>query len=224
MTSESGSRLKVKRQAFKTAQEVFWAGDFGNKYIHRNKGVNLVASNVALLSQALQRTHGIRDCIEFGANIGLNLQALKLLYPRLQPYAIEINPTAAAALVNVVPSENIYPISILDFAPKRTYDLVLAMGILIHINPGYLGRVYEKLYRSCRRYLLICEYYNPTPTCVIYRGHKDVLFKRDFAGEILDKYGDLNLVDYGFVYHRDPNFPQDDVNWFVLEKRRRRTT
>jgi spore coat polysaccharide biosynthesis protein SpsF len=28
------------------------------------------------------------------------------------------------------------------------------------------------------------------------------------------------LVDYGFAYHRDPNFPQDDITWFLLEKRR----
>jgi spore coat polysaccharide biosynthesis protein SpsF len=26
------------------------------------------------------------------------------------------------------------------------------------------------------------------------------------------------LVDYGFAYHRDPAFPQDDITWFLLEK------
>ena len=26
------------------------------------------------------------------------------------------------------------------------------------------------------------------------------------------------LVDYGFVYHRDNCFPQDDINWFLFEK------
>jgi len=34
----------------------------------------------------------------------------------------------------------------------------------------------------------------------------------------LDKYPDLKLVDYGFSYHRDNNFKQDDVSWFLLEK------
>ena len=51
-----------------------------------------------------------------------------------------------------------------------------------------------------------------------YRGHEGKLFKRDFAGELLDKYPDLKLIDYGFVYHRDTNFPQDDCTWFLLEK------
>jgi spore coat polysaccharide biosynthesis protein SpsF len=69
------------------------------------------------------------------------------------------------------------------------------------------------------RYILVCEYYNPTPVSIDYRGHSDRLFKRDFAGEILDLYTDLTLRDYGFVYHRDTNFPLDDITWFLLEKK-----
>ena len=45
------------------------------------------------------------------------------------------------------------------------------------------------------------------------------LFKRDFAGEIMDRHPQLQLVDYGFAYRRDPNFPQDDITWFLMEKR-----
>ena len=51
-----------------------------------------------------------------------------------------------------------------------------------------------------------------------YRGHKDRLFKRDFAGEFLKKYSDTKLIDYGFLYHLDSNFPQDDETWFLIEK------
>jgi spore coat polysaccharide biosynthesis protein SpsF len=54
---------------------------------------------------------------------------------------------------------------------------------------------------------------------VSYRGHADRLFKRDFAGEMMDMYPDLFLVDYGFAYRRDPSFPQDDISWFLMEKR-----
>ena len=42
---------------------------------------------------------------------------------------------------------------------------------------------------------------------------------RDFAGEIMDRHPQLQLVDYGFAYRRDPNFPQDDITWFLMEKR-----
>lgn len=213
---------RSKRSTFKTAQEKFWAGEFGASYIDRNNDAKLIASNIALFSRALRRARAIADCIEFGANIGLNLHALNCLYPGLTPHAIEINAEATRALQAAVPRENIHLMSILDFAPKRTYDLALAKGVLIHINPDYLCQVYENLYRSCGRYLLLCEYYNPKPTSVVYRGHQDRLFKRDFAGEMLDLYPDMSLLDYGFVYHREPIFPQDDVTWFLLEKDARR--
>ena len=62
------------------------------------------------------------------------------------------------------------------------------------------------------------EYYNPTPIEVTYRGHAGKLFKRDFAGATLDKCPDWRWVGYGLVYHRDPDFPQDDLTWFLLEK------
>ena len=50
-----------------------------------------------------------------------------------------------------------------------------------------------------------------------YRGHENRLFKRDFAGEMLAKYDDLELMDYKFIYHGDHNFPQDDITWFLLK-------
>jgi spore coat polysaccharide biosynthesis protein SpsF len=94
----------------------------------------------------------------------------------------------------------------------------LIKGVLIHINPDALEQVYEKLYQAALKYICIIEYYNSTPVEVSYRGHSNRLFKRDFAGEVLDKYPDLKLVNYGFVYHRDNNFPPDDLTWFLLEK------
>lgn len=204
---------------FKTKQESFWAGEFGTEYKNRNQGVQLLASNLAFFNRALCSAHKPKDCIEFGANIGMNLKALNLLYPQQEQFAIEINADAAADLRSFLPPENVFQTSILDYSPMRLFDLVLIKGVLIHINPEYLSQVYKALYHSTGRYLLICEYYNPTPVQVLYRDHIDRLFKRDFCGEILDLYPDLKLIDYGFVYHRDPDFPQDDITWFLIEKR-----
>jgi pseudaminic acid biosynthesis-associated methylase len=148
----------------------------------------------------------------------MNLRALKLLYPKQEQYAIEINPSAATELGTIIPSGNVFQTSILNFNPDRTWDLALIKGVLIHINPDSLPQVYDTLYRAAGRYLLVCEYYNPSPVAINYRGHTDRLFKRDFCGEILDRHSDLKLIDYGFVYRRDPNFPQDDITWFLIEK------
>lgn len=203
---------------YKTDQEKFWAGAFGTEYIQRNQGNALLASNLNFFATALKLAHRLESCIEFGANIGMNLKALSLLRPNLDCHAIEINSDAARQLTELIPTANIHQGSILDFTPLRTWDLALIKGVLIHINPEVLPQVYERLVASTGRYLLVAEYYNPAPVAIPYRGHGDRLFKRDFAGEILDAHPEMRLIDYGFAYRRDPNYPQDDITWFLLEK------
>lgn len=203
---------------FKSEQEAFWAGDFGNEYVQRNRGSALLASNLNFFCKALTCARQVATCIEFGANIGMNLHALKLLYPEQEQHAIEINPAAAAELATVIPPSNIFQASIADFRPDRRWDLVLVKGVLIHLDPDSLPGAYDALHAASARYLLVCEYYNPKPVSVDYRGHANKLFKRDFCGEILDRHADLRLLDYGFAYRRDPSFPQDDITWFLMEK------
>tara|TARA_B100001057_G_scaffold80535_1_gene75797 strand:- start:29127 stop:29747 length:621 start_codon:yes stop_codon:yes gene_type:complete len=204
--------------SYDTEQESFWAGKFGTNYIDRNCGEDLLASNLNFFSKALKQTKKITSCIELGANIGMNLKALKLLYPGLNIDAVEINKQACLELEKVVGKTHTFNKSIFDFNSKLKYDFVLIKGVLIHINPDRISNVYKKLYQLSNRYILIAEYYNPSPVTISYRGHNDRLFKRDFAGEFLNKFPNLNLVDYGFIYHRDQNFPQDDITWFLIEK------
>jgi spore coat polysaccharide biosynthesis protein SpsF len=204
---------------FKTEQETFWAGNFGTEYIKRNQGDALLASNLDFFAKALRAARDVKTCIEFGANIGMNLKALKLLHPTQEQHGIEINADAARELSLIIPPTQVHHSSILDFNPQQSWDLALIKGVLIHINPDELPQVYDKLVLACRKYLLIAEYYNPAPVAIPYRGHNDRLFKRDFAGEIMDRHQQMALVDYGFAYRRDPNFPQDDITWFLMEKR-----
>ena len=206
----------------KTEQEEFWAGEFGTEYSDRNFGVNILASNIALFVDIFKRVSKLNSVIEFGANIGLNLRALDLLFPGQEQAAVEINEVAAKKINEALPNTKVFNLAISDFDPgmlsNGPCDLALIKGVLIHINPDQLKMVYKKLYESTNKFILICEYYNPKPDTVSYRGHADRLFRRDFAGEMLDTYADLKLVDYGFAYHRDPSFPQDDTTWFLLEK------
>jgi spore coat polysaccharide biosynthesis protein SpsF len=205
--------------AFKTAQENFWAGEFGDDYIGRNESEQLLASNLNFFSKAFASIDRPNSIIEFGANIGMNLRAIELLFPKISPFGIEINKTAAERLGKFIGNENVFNGSIFDFTTDKKFDITLIKTVLIHINPEMLPSVYEKLYNSSNKYILICEYYNPSPMTVTYRGHSERLFKRDFAGEMLETYSDLKLVDYGFAYKRDNSFPQDDITWFLLEKK-----
>jgi pseudaminic acid biosynthesis-associated methylase len=201
----------------KTDQENFWAGDFGNQYINRNQSDELLAANIKMFSDVFSRMDKVNSITEYGCNVGMNLQALKILLPGCSLRGVEINKAAVNLLREQQPNVEVVHKSILDPDEARV-DLTFTKGVLIHINPNELKRVYENLYCNTSRYVLIAEYYNPTPVALKYRGHENMLFKRDFAQEIMELYPDLNLLDYGFCYHKDKNFPQDDITWFLLKK------
>ena len=91
--------------------------------------------------------------------------------------------------------------------------------MLIHVNPDFLLKSTGNFIK-----LPLVTFLSVSTTArlqpVAYRGHQDKLFKRDFAGEMLDAFQDLELVAYQSVYHRDPHFPADDVTWFLMQENR----
>ncbi len=206
-------------ESFTTSQEEFWAGSFGHAYRERNRGPRLVAANLALFARVFAGKIPPESVIELGANIGMNLRALGLLFPGLQMSAIEINAEAANELSESVDEVQIFRESILNWKPMfGRWDLVLVKGVLIHLNPDFLPGVYKKMATASARHVLICEYFNPEPVEVPYRGHSDRLYKRDWCSEFLASAPEFRLVDYGFVYRHDPAFSDDDFNWFLLER------
>jgi pseudaminic acid biosynthesis-associated methylase len=202
---------------YQTSQEEFWAGEFGDDYTDRNTQARWIASNTALFAKILARTSGINSVLELGANRGLNLLALQHLLPNASFSGVEINRKAATELEKHG-FIKVYHESILEFTPEVSSSLVLIKGVLIHLNPDVLDQVYELIVKASSRYICIAEYYSPTPVKIGYRGHAERLFKRDFAGELMERHSGSKLVDYGFAYHKDPNFPQDDLTWFLIEK------
>lgn len=204
---------------YQTEQENFWAGKFGDEYISRNKDSWLLASNLALFSSIFKRTHSVNSIIEFGANIGMNIHAIRNLLPHSQLSAIEINAIAVEELKKIQ-DLTVYHQSIFDFTSNKKNDFVFSKGVLIHLEPTMLQQVYKKMYETSNRYICMIEYYNPTPMEIPYRGHSNKMYKRDFAGEIMDIYSDLKLIDYGFIYHKDPVFIQGDTTWFLMEKKK----
>jgi len=166
----------------------------------------------------LRKAAPVKSAFEIGCNIGLNLKALNRVSPQTELAAIEINEESTRQ-ANALGMARVETASVLDYTPLRTYDLTLICGVLIHLDPEVLPQVYDVLFNASSRHILLFEYYNPTPVEVTYRGHEARLFKRDFAGEMLDRFkGKLELKDYGFFYHRDPLSWSDDGTWFLLEK------
>ncbi len=215
----------MEDSSVKTEQEKFWEGSFGDAYIDRNNNRELIAANIAMFAKILNNVSDakeIKNVLEFGSNIGLNLKAIRTLLPYVECSAIEINHKAANILKNDPFFENklcVYENAISEFEIQKKYNFVFTKGVLIHIRPDDLPDVYNKIYHASDKYICMVEYYNPTPVMITYRGNDNKLFKRDFAGEFMDLYTDISLIDYGFVWHKDNNFPCDDLTWFLMKKR-----
>jgi pseudaminic acid biosynthesis-associated methylase len=203
---------------YRTEQEKFWLGDFGTEYMKRNQGEQFITTNIVQFGRILRTAPGVQSCVELGCNIGNNLAALKRINPSFELRGYELNPKAAEKARALGVAEILEGTVIEELKVDRKFDIAFTCGVLIHISPDSLDRVYENLHNLSKRYIMVFEYYNPTPIEVPYRGHQGKLFKRDFAGELMDKY-DLQLVDYGFSYHRDNCTPQDDCTWFLLQKK-----
>ena len=199
-------------------QEKFWQGEFGTEYITRNQTNEFLKANENLFKTIFEFTHDISSILELGANVGMNLQAIRNLIPDVEIDALEINEVAADILKSKSICRNVYNGSIADAHFKHKYDLVFTKTVLIHLNEKDLEKAFQCLYNYSNKYILIAEYFNPVPVTIRYRGHDNKLFKRDFCEDLCKMFPDLKLIKYGFVYRNDPLFPLDDITWFLLEK------
>jgi pseudaminic acid biosynthesis-associated methylase len=197
-------------------QELFWSQSFGDDYTDRNNR-SLITNNINLFEKILKNIE-IKTVFEIGCNRGLNLEAINTINNTIELNGLEINTKAYEILKKLNICKKLYNQTIFEYNSNETYDLVFSKGVMIHINPDKLELLYEKLYNMSKKYIVIAEYYSRQVQEINYRGNTNKLFKRDFCGEIMNKYPNLKLIDYGFVYHRDPKFPLDDITWFLLEK------
>jgi spore coat polysaccharide biosynthesis protein SpsF len=211
-------------------QEAFWAGQQGTDYFHRHYGP--VGGTARDLENRQRFWSSVIDwdgaeapvsIIEYGANIGQNLRAIRAVHrdrgmdePAMT--GVEINEEAFKILGDTaVLALNL---SMLDEeCSALKAEMAMTMGVLIHIAPEDLPRAYDMLHVSSERWVLIAEYYCPTVREIEYRGERQRLWARDFAGEFMDRFKDqYTLWNYGFVYRRDNDMPMDDITWFLLRK------
>lgn len=198
-------------------QEKFWVGNFGDAYTKRSINLKTVQNNKVFFLNILKKKK-VNSVLELGANVGYNILAIKKIFKKLKDITcIEINNFAYKKLLKI---KNVNAInqSLIKFQTKKKYDLVFTKGVLIHLNPNSLRDVYKKMGNLSSKYVLIAEYYNPTPVKIDYRGNKNKLFKRDFGHEFLKSNKNFKLSKYGFTYHRD-KYPQDDLTWFLFKKK-----
>ncbi|MHB1204220.1 MAG: pseudaminic acid biosynthesis-associated methylase [Rhodospirillaceae bacterium] len=205
-----------------TFQEDLWKGSFGDGYVDRNAvDPATLAGLTSCWAQMLRTMAGAppKSILEVGANIGLNLRALRHLTGAAF-HALEPNQKARERLIGdgVVEAANTLDgIASHIGLPDGAVDLAFTVGVLIHIHPDNLLASCREIHRVARKYIVCVEYFADRPTEVPYRGHQEALFKRDFGGFYLDNFPDLRVVDYGFFWSRMA--PLDNSTWWVFEKK-----
>ncbi len=193
-------------------QESHWKSKFGVKYTKRNKKIK----KSLFIKSVLKKIGKISNVFEFGTNIGNNLDIIKKKDKKIETYGVEINPFACQ--IAQKKGHKVINTSVKGkIKLSKKFDLVITSGLLIHINPKDLKKVYKNIFSLSKKYILIAEYFSQDPLAIKYRGKKNLLFKRDFAKEIKNKYN-LKIVDYGFIWSEDKKHNLDNFNWFILKK------
>jgi pseudaminic acid biosynthesis-associated methylase len=191
-----------------------WEGEFGQSYTDRNEidwRKRLPAFQQMLVELPIARV------LEVGCNRGHNLIALAeflgngsdLIGVEPNQYALEI---ARASSVRV----DFLPGNAFDLPFKNEYfDLVFTAGVLIHIPLTDLSTALAEIYRVSKRYILAIEYFAEKETVIDYRGHNDLLWKRDFRKHYQAQFPSLILTRSGY-WGPDEGF--DRANWWLFEK------
>lgn len=171
-----------------TAQEEFWRGDFGDRYLKRCRVV--WQKRVPFWRSVLEVTQA-RAILEIGCNFGPNLLALRELDPMLALWGIDVNQAALAqAKRNGLAVVN-RPAARADTCGR--FDLVFSCGVLIHVPSDQLSDVMDAIIKASRRYVLAVEYAADEEQEIVYRGHTGYLWKRPF-GEMYQAKG-LTLIE-----------------------------
>jgi len=198
-----------------------WRSDFGDVYVERNLPTeDRIRTRVRAFSTIFDSLSGAapRSIVECGANVGINLRALDRL-SNAELFAIEPNQKARERAISdgVLPAENMKEVT-LEKLPfdDGSIDLVFTSGVLIHVPPADLEQAYREMHRVSSRYLLSIEYFSKKPETIPYRGHDELLFKRDFGGMWLDLFPDLEPVAQGFFWIRTTGL--DDLTWWLFRK------
>jgi len=191
-----------------------WKGEFGKDYTDRN-----VIDWRARLPAFQQMLGGlpIKRVLEVGCNRGHNLVCLaELLGGESDVVGVEPNRYALElARASSVKVGVLYGHAF-DLPFKDGYfDLVFTAGVLIHIPLGDLPLALSEIYRVSKRYILAIEYFAQEETVVHYRGHDNLLWKRDFLQHYRSQFPDLTLIRSGYW---GPEDGFDRAHWWLLEK------
>jgi pseudaminic acid biosynthesis-associated methylase len=188
----------------KNEQENFWSGEFGKNYTDRNTRYNEELNKIYQTWYGTPRTKMNEEflgslpkdtrILEVGCNTGMQLANLKDMgFSSL--YGIELQDYAVQKAKEYTQGINIIQGSAFDIPFKdQFFDLVFTSGVLIHIAPENLPKVFSEMYRCTRKYIWGFEYYAEKTTSINYRGNEGFLWKANYGKLFREQFTDMALV------------------------------
>jgi pseudaminic acid biosynthesis-associated methylase len=200
--------------SLKNRQLETWKGHFGKEYTDRN------VIDWQKRQEAFDEALGglsIQSILEVGCNRGHNLVALsKSFSAETQIVGIEPNQYAREIARRASAQIGVLYGNACDVPFKDGYfDAVFTAGVLIHIPPSDLPVALSEIYRVSKRYILAMEYFSEDEEVVAYRGHSDLLWKRDFLKCYQQSFEDLKLLRHGY-WEKEKGFER--THWWLIEK------
>lgn len=164
-----------------TETEEFWAGEFGDQYLERNRVE--WRKRVPFFSRIIKLTD-IKSVLEVGCNAGQNLLAIQKAGNIIDLAGCDVNLTAALDAELALPSADIVIAAANDIPSTfegQTFDMVMTAGVLIHIPSHEILNVMRSIVEMSNRWVLAIEYDSPTAEEINYRGHAGRLWKRPYG-------------------------------------------
>lgn len=197
-----------------TSQVKIWEGEFGEAYTDRN----VLDYHTRLPAfQSMVSELSIKRVLEVGCNRGHNLVTLtKILGEDCKVVGVEPNRYALELARASSTKIGVLPGYVWDLPFKDGYfDLVFTANVLIHVKLSDLAGALAEIYRVSKRYILAIEYFAKEETPIFYRGHDDLLWKRDFLMHYRRQFPNLTLIRAGYW---GPEAGFDRSHWWLLEK------
>ena len=186
----------------------FWAGEFGDAYVSRNRFD--WRKRIPFWDRMVAK-YGFRSAYEIGCNVGYNLSAIKhsIYGYNVQVSGEDVNEKA----VWIARTAGLDVLWIKRNFVSASTELVFTSGVLIHVAPQDLKEFMQRIIDASCDYVLAIEYEAITEREIEYRGHKGKLWKRPY-GQLYEQMG-LTLIETGKVGKED-GF--DDCTYWMLRK------
>jgi pseudaminic acid biosynthesis-associated methylase len=187
-----------------TDQAREWRGTFGKEYNMRNEftpaEVDALNQSKYRVSRTVLNSRFLKDIprdasiLEVGCNLGNQLLLLHQM-GFISLHGIDIQSEVVKQAQARLPFANLAEGSGLQIPyAAGQFDLVFTSGVLIHIAPSDLLTAMREIHRCSKTWIWGAEYWAPKMTDVLYRGHRNLLWKTDYSQLYLQNFTDLELV------------------------------